>query len=100
MYILDLKLLCVYTAGGTEAPRAVGGAAQDGAGGGGGQGGSSNPGGGTEFGEAEDGQERVPGEGKSSYRKLMIPNVHIPSFKVFLKYALFQIHSRPRSAWT
>lgn len=83
VYILDLNVLCVYTAGGTEAPGAVEGAAQDGAGGGGGQGGSSNPGGGAEFGDAEDGQERVPGEGKWSYRKQMIPNVHTPSFEVF-----------------
>lgn len=62
-YILALKSLSVCTVGGAEAPGAVGGAVQDRAGGRGEQGGSSNPGGGAEFGDAEDGQERIPGEG-------------------------------------
>jgi len=50
--------------GGAAAPRAVGGAVQETAGRGGGQGGRTPSGGGAEAGGAEDGQQRVPGEGK------------------------------------
>lgn len=49
--------------GGAEAQRGEGGAVQSRAGGGG-QGGSSKPGERAEVGDAEDGQGRVPGEGK------------------------------------
>lgn len=75
--------VCVCAAGGAEAQGAVGGAVQDRAGGGGGQGGSSNPGGGAEAGEAEDGQERISGEGKQwklSYRKLESPDENASFF--------------------
>lgn len=57
-------MLHMSTVGGAAAPRAVWRAAQDTTGGGGAEGGLSNPRGGVEAGDAEDGTERVPGEGK------------------------------------
>ena len=71
------------TAGGAAAPRAVGGAVQDRAGRGGGQGGSSDPGGGAEAGDAEDGQERVPGEGKRWESSVL--NVYILNSQMLFK---------------
>lgn len=54
----------VNATGGGAAPKTVGGAVQAGAGAGGGPAGWYSPGGGAEAGDADDGQERLPGQGE------------------------------------